>query len=343
LHSPGDMVKCTNYRQSYQKMHINKLSLPNNIVLAPMAGISDLPFRLIMRRFGAGLAFTEMISANGLIRAGKNTRALLTTVAEDRPLGLQLFGDDPRVLAEAACLVDSEGDLLDLNLGCPVKKVVRSGAGSALMRDGRRVASVVAAVRKASSLPLTVKLRSGWDHQSVNFLEIARIAVAEGADAITLHPRTRSQVFSGKADWSQIALLKAELPVPVIGSGDIFREEDALDMLRETGCDAVMIGRGAYGNPWLIGNILAMQNGRQPVRPGPLDRLEVFRSHLELFVDSFGPERAHFDMRKHLSWYARGLPGAANFRSLINQTRSLGDLRLLTDDFFLTAKESLED
>jgi tRNA-dihydrouridine synthase B len=177
----------------------------------------------------------------------------------------------------------------------------------------------------------------------VNYLEIARIAVNEGADAITLHPRTRSQVFSGKADWQQITRLKAAISVPVIGSGDIVQPEDALAMLEQTGCDGVMIGRGAYGNPWLIRNILALMDGGKPVTPAPLERLEVFRQHLELFIDHFGPEKALFDMRKHLSWYARGLPGAANFRARINQTSSLEDLRKLTDTFFLAAKESLED
>ena len=322
-------------------MHIKKLYLKNNIILAPMAGITDLPFRLIMRRFGAGLAFTEMVSANGLIRAGNGTRALLATSPQDRPLGIQLFGDDPQVLAEAARDVD--GDLLDLNLGCPVKKVVRTGAGSALMRDGRQVARIVAAVRRASDLPLTLKLRSGWDKESINFLEIAQIAISEGADAISLHPRTRSQVFAGKADWKQIAQLKAAVSVPVIGSGDIFNEEDALDMLRETGCDAIMIGRGAYGNPWLIRNILDLQAGRKPVPHGPLDRLQVFQNHLELFVDHIGAEKALFHMRKHLSWYARGLSGAAGFRTGINQTRSLEELRRLTEDFFRAAQESPEE
>lgn len=324
-------------------MHIKKLFLKNNIILAPMAGITDLPFRLIMRRFGVGLAFTEMISANGLIRAGNGTQALLTTVAEDRPLGIQLFGDDPQVLADAVRCLDGTGDLIDLNLGCPVKKVVRTGAGSALMRDGRQVARIVAAVKRECCQPLTLKLRSGWDHQSINFLEIARIAIAEGADAICLHPRTRSQVFSGMADWSQIARLKAAVSVPVIGSGDIFHEQDALDMLQETGCDAVMIGRGAYGNPWLIRNILELQAGRNPVPHSPLDRLQVFQNHLELFVNHQSPEKALFHMRKHLSWYARGLTGAAAFRIGINQTRSLEELRLLTENFFHAAQESPEE
>lgn len=307
-----------------------------------MAGITDLPYRLIMRRFGVGLAFTEMVSANGLIRAGQKTRELLATTAEDRPLALQLFGDDPEVLAEAARSVEGDGDILDLNLGCPVKKVIRSGAGCALMRNGRLVARILSAVKKATRMPLTVKLRSGWDHQSVNYLEIARIAEAEGVDALTLHPRTRSQVFSGKADWEQIGRLKATVSVPVIGSGDILQPEDALAMLQTTGCDAVMIGRGAYGNPWLARNIQALCEEREPFSPDPLDRLEVFRMHLQLFIEHFGPGRAVFDMRKHLGWYARGLPGAAAFRARVNLTSELAELSSLTEHFFLSAKE-LED
>jgi nifR3 family TIM-barrel protein len=284
-----------------------------------------------------------MVSANGLIRAGRNTRTLLATTPEDRPLGIQLFGDSPGVLAEAARLVEEDGDLLDLNLGCPVKKVVRSGAGSALLRDPEQVGRIVAAVRRATSRPLTVKLRSGWDQQTVNFLEIARIAVAEGADAVTLHPRTRSQVFSGRADWDQIARLKEALPVPVIGSGDIFQASDALKMQEQTGCDAVMIGRGAYGNPWLIANILALQAGGEAAMPTALDRLEVFRSHLDLFVAHFGPQKALLDLRKHLSWYSRGLAGAAGFRARIIQTHSLPDLCLLAEEFFLAAGAPSED
>jgi tRNA-dihydrouridine synthase B len=324
-------------------MLIKQLFFENDIILAPMAGITDLPFRLIFRRFGVGLAFTEMVSANGLIRAGRKTRELLVTTPEDCPLGVQLFGDSPEVLAEAARYVEEDGDLLDLNLGCPVKKVVRSGAGSALLRDPGRVAQIVAAVRRATNRPLTVKLRSGWDQQSVNFLETARVAVAEGADAITLHPRTRSQGFSGRADWDQIARLKTAVTVPVIGSGDIFKATDAMKMLEQTGCDAVMIGRGAYGNPWLIADILALQSGRKPAAPPVLDRLQVFRDHLDLSVGQFGPQKAFLDLRKHLSWYSRGLPGAAGLRARINKIHSLIDLRLAAEEFFLSSAAPSED
>ena len=320
-------------------MQIGTLILKNNILLAPMAGISDLPYRLIMRRYGAGLAFTEMVSGNGLIRAGRNTEALLLSTAEDHPLGIQLFGDDPQVLAEAAARVENRGELIDLNCGCPVKKVVRSGAGSALMQDPAKVASIVAALRRAVSCPLTVKLRSGWDSSSLNYLEIGRIAEAEGADALTLHPRTRSQAFSGRADWSHITRLKEAVKIPVIGSGDIVTAEDAQAMLAETGCDGVMLGRGSYGNPWLISSILASQAGRPCPPPDPQQRLEAVRTHFDLFVCHLGEHKALYDMRKHLCWYSRGLPKAAAFRTLINRTRSFAELKQTTEEFFLTATD----
>ncbi len=323
-------------------MQIGSLSLSNHLLLAPLAGVSDLPYRLIMRRYGVGLAFTEMISANGLIRAGRNSEALLYSTAADRPLGVQIFGEDPQVLAKAATLVDDCGDLIDLNLGCPVKKVVRSGAGSALMRDPLRVARILAAVRRAVRCPVTVKIRSGWDADSVNYLEIGRIVETEGADAVTLHPRTRSQAFTGKADWSQIHKLKQTLRIPVIGSGDINSPEDARRMLQETGCDAIMLGRGCYGNPWLIENILAGAESLPSWQPGPVERLDAVRAHVDLFVTHFGRERAHREMRKHLCWYSRGLSGAAAFRTRINQTLSFADLWQVTESFFLKAAKVLE-
>lgn len=319
-------------------MNISHLQLSNRIILAPMAGITDLPYRRLAKSFGAGLVFSEMVSANGLIRAGRRTRELLRSSPGERPLGIQLFGDDPAVLAEAAALVREDGELLDLNLGCPVNKVVRSGAGSALLRDPIKVARVVAAVRRATDLPLTVKIRSGWDAASVNYLEVGRIAAAEGADAVTLHPRTRSQGFDGRADWEQIGRLKAALPVPVIGSGDIFCAEDALAMRRQTGCDAVMVGRGGYGNPWLLRDIDALFAGRPlPEPPTPRDRLAAVRLHLKLFLESFGEGKAVLDMRKHLCWYSRGLNGAAQFRTRVNHLDSLAEMDRVLEEFFTTA------
>jgi len=316
-------------------MQIGSLQLDNRVVLAPMAGITDLPYRLLMKTFGAGLVFSEMVSAKGLIYAGKRTRELLTSAPAEHPLGIQLFGSDPQALAEATRLVADDGELFDINMGCPVNKVVKDGSGSALMKDPPLIGRIVAAVRAATDKPLTVKIRSGWDFHDRNFLEVAKIAEREGADAVTLHPRTRSQGFGGQADWRQLAELKQSLGIPVIGSGDIFTPEDALRMVRETGCDGVMIGRGGYGNPWLIRDTVRLLEGAaaQPF-PDPAERLAVARQHQQLQIEIFGAHKALFEMRKHLCWYARGLDGAAAFRSAINQAASIEEQSRLITEFF---------
>ncbi len=319
-------------------MKIGSLRLTNNIWLAPMAGITNLPYRRIMKRFGAGLVFTEMVSANGLIHSGSRTRELLNSSSDEDPLGIQLFGDDPEVLARAAVLVEEDGDLLDINLGCPVRKVVRSGAGSALLRSPEKIGQIIAAIRRVTARPLTVKIRSGWDLSSVNFIETARIAEAEGADAITLHPRTRCQGFAGQADWEQIRQLKNAVKIPVIGSGDIFSAEDALTMLKQSGCDGIMVGRGGYGNPWLIRDIDALLKGREkPSPPTPVERLELAEHHLALYTQTYGPRKAMLDMRKHLCWYSRGLEGAATFRAEVNRAQSVSELRQSMLVFFNSA------
>jgi len=315
-------------------MNIGTLSLKNEIFLAPMAGISDLPYRLIMKEMGAALVFSEMISANGLIRSGAKTWDLLTSDERERPLGIQLFGDDPGVLGEAARMVEEKGDLIDINMGCPVPKVVRSGAGSSLMRDPRRVSNIVSTIRKTVSLPLTVKIRSGWDTASINFIEIGKIAEAEGADAVILHPRTRKQGFGGEADWDHITRLKSALSIPVVGSGDIFTPEDAVRMLRTTGCDAVMIGRGGYGNPWLIRNILTLLKDAAPSEPSPDERCKTARKHLMLFEKYFGGHKAAFAMRKHLCWYSKGMDGSAHFRMAVNRCRNVDELQQTVTEFF---------
>lgn len=308
--------------------------LKNPVILAPMAGISSLPYRRIMKSFGASLVFSEMISANGLIRDGQKTRALLATHKSEFPLGIQLFGDDPTVLAKAAEMVMDAGSVLDINMGCPVKKVVRSGAGSALLQDPARIGQILAAVRKVTTLPLTIKIRSGWDEQSVNFLEIGKIAEAEGVDAITLHPRTRSQGFAGQALWRQITELKSALNIPVFGSGDIFSAEDGLQMLKQTGCDAIMIGRGGYGNPWLISQILKLRAGKAISYPHSKEKLRVALQHLRLHQEQFGDKKTILEMRKHLCWYARGMTGASHFRAALQTTTKFDQVTELTELFF---------
>lgn len=321
-------------------MNIRSLQLKNPIILAPMAGISDLPYRLIMKPAGAALVFTEMVSAVGLVRAsGRNrTFELLDSRPEERPLGVQLFGSDPSDLAHGSRLVASHADLVDLNLGCPVPKVTKGGGGSALLRDPERIRRIVAAMREAWDGPLTVKIRSGWDVDQINYLDIGRIAQDEGADAVTLHPRTRSQGFSGSANWSHLRLLKEALSIPVIGSGDIFTADDGLRMLAETGCDAIMIGRGGYGNPWLVSELCARLQGQTWQAPSLLDRAEIAHRHLNLALEIFGERKTLGEMRKHLCWYAHGLAGAAGFRQLINHAEQISTMRSVIDDFFIAGE-----
>jgi tRNA-dihydrouridine synthase B len=296
-------------------MIIGRLHLKNRVVLAPMAGITDLPFRVIVREFGCGLAFTEMVSANGLFRGMGKTCHYLDSSPDDHPLGVQLFGSDPATLAEAAKIAAEKGaDLLDINMGCPVKKVVKTGSGAALMRDPQRVAAILGAVRGAVDLPVTVKIRAGWNHREINACEIGSIAEDCGVDAVTIHPRTVEQGFGGASDWGLIAMLKAQLGIPVIGNGDVRRPEDADRMFRETGCDGVMVGRGCLGNPWIIGNILSRMSGNAASMPSLAEREKTIRRHLTLAAEYYGEKVGTRDFRKHLLWYTKGLRGGAQFR-----------------------------
>ena len=304
-------------------MKIGSLSLRNNIFLAPMAGITDLSFRLLNREFGVGLAFTEMISAAGLIRGTGKTYHYLNTTPDDKPLGVQIFGSDPAVLAEAAKVITDMGvALLDINMGCPVKKVVKTGAGAALLKDISRIGSILQAVRRATSLPLTVKMRSGWRHSDMNYLEVARVAEDCGVDAIILHPRTADQGFSGFADWSLIGIVKNHVKVPVIGNGDIRTADDALRMIRMTGCDGVLVGRGALGNPWIFKDMMSKRQGQQALlSPTSEERERVIRHHLTMVVAVLGESIGVRNFRKHLLWYTKGLRGGSRFRQWIGLTK----------------------
>lgn len=313
---------------------IGSLTLKNRVFLAPMAGITNLPMRIIARAEGASLTFTEMVSVNGLTREGQKSFELLKTTPEDRPIGMQLFGDEPEMLAEAARLVEGYGELIDINMGCPVKKVVGTGAGSALMKDPLKVARIVRSVRQATKLPFTIKIRTGWVCGDDTFLEVGRIAQEEGCDAITLHPRSRAQMFEGTANWDKIGELKSALTIPVIGSGDLFSADDVVRMLDKTGCDAVMVARGAMGNPWLFREALALLAGEEPMSPTVAERLALARRHFELFTEFAGGRVALMEMRKHLSWYSKGLPGAAQFRAAVNRIETAAELVGAMEEFF---------
>jgi nifR3 family TIM-barrel protein len=283
-----------------------------------------------------------MISAEGLKRNGKNTLALLQSSSLDRPLGIQLFGGDPASLAEAARMIEPDCDLIDINMGCPVKKVVSGGAGSSLLRTPLKVAEIIRSVRKATSLPLTIKIRTGWNSTEQSFLEIGRIAEQEGCDAITLHPRTRAQMFSDHAEWEKIKELKNAVTLPVIGSGDIFSSQDVLDMFSQTGCDGVMIARGAMGNPWIFREAMARLAGKTPSGPGKEERHATALSHLEQLCKLYGEYTAVAEMRKHLSWYVKGLAGAARFRSQVNTIGEKQQLRQAITDFFTLVEHEKE-
>jgi tRNA-U20-dihydrouridine synthase len=302
-------------------MKIGKLSLRNNVFLAPMAGITDLSFRLLVRRFGCAMAFTEMISANGLVMGTEKSYRYLESSSDDKPLGVQIFGSDPGIISEAVRVVTDRGaDLIDINMGCPVKKVLKTGAGGALMRDPLKVALIWRRAREATPLPLTVKLRSGWNHDEINTMEIARIAQDCGVDAVILHPRTVSQRFSGAADWSLIEKMKRCLSIPVVGNGDIRRPEDARRMLDVTGCDGVMVGRGVLGRPWIVRGIIQYLEGKNVYLPPALqERESVMNQHLEMNIDFLGEEIGVRNFRKHVLWYTKGLTGSSRFREMVGR------------------------
>lgn len=297
-------------------MKIGNLHLSNNLIMAPLAGITDLAFRTIVRSYGCGLCYTEMVSADGLARGHRKTFGYLRSDPGDRPLIAQIFGSDPDVLAAAARVIEEGGlaDAVDINMGCPVKPVIRRGAGAALMKDPERVRLIVRQARKAVRIPLTVKIRAGWSPKEKNALEIARIAEQEGADAIAVHPRTASQGFSGRSDWSVIAEVKAALKIPVIGNGDVETPDDVGAMIDSTGCDAVMIGRSALGNPWIFRNALRIRAGKGTELATLEEKVRLIGEHLERSVGLYGEATGVKCFRKHLFWYTRGLRGSATFR-----------------------------
>ena len=291
--------------------------------LAPLAGISNLPFRLMARSLGCSFAYTEMISANGLVRKTAKTFEYLKTCADDHPLGAQVFGADPEIVAQASRIIANSGaDLIDINMGCPVKKVIKTGAGAILMKDPVLVARIVEAVKKAVIIPVTVKIRSGWNRSSINAVEIARIAEDCGADVITVHPRTADQGYSGLADWKIISEVKKAVKIPVIGNGDIWQPRDAVKMLRETSCDAVMVGRGALGNPWIFKGIIQVCSGQTKNYLPNLDqRQKMIENHWKMEAQFLGTKLADKRFRKHLLWYTKGLEGASRFRQLAGKLK----------------------
>ncbi len=304
-------------------MNIGSVTLENITILAPLAGVTNLPFRLIARQNGCGLVCSEMVSANGLVRGSSKTRGLLLSAVEEKPLSVQLFGADPGIVADAAAMVEASGvDILDINFGCAVKKILKGGAGAALMRNPRLAEDLLKSVRAAVSIPMTVKMRSGWDPSGEEALRLAAIAEDCGANAVILHPRTAAQRFSGKADWSLIAVMKRRVSIPVIGNGDILQAEDAIRMIAETGCDAVMVGRAAMGNPWIFSQIQSLLEGRQVFPVSLPRRAEAMKRYLAASVAQFGELQACRMMRSRLGWFVKGLPDSSRFRESITRIRT---------------------
>ena len=325
-------------------MQIGNIKLGAPLVLAPMAGITDLPFRVICRRLGCGMTVSEMVSAKGLLYKNVKTTEMLRIEDSERPTAIQLFGSVPAELAEAAKMVEASGaDIIDFNMGCPVPKIVNNGEGSALMKNPQLAYEVLAAMVAAVKIPVTVKFRAGWDDKHRNAVEIALAAERAGVAAVAVHGRTRQQFYEGKADWSIIREVKQAVKVPVFGNGDIFTVADGLRMLAETGVDGLMIGRGADGNPWLFQQLKAALAG-EPVPEAPtLDaRLDLAAEHLDMLIDFKGEHISVKEMRRHISAYLKGLPHAAEFRGRFHKVDTREEFRQLLAEYRQCAQNYYE-
>ena len=316
------------------ELRIGNVTIPGNLILAPMAGVTDLPFRVLCKEKGADYIYTEMVSAKGIYYNNKNTESLLEILPEERPVALQLFGEDPHIMSEMAKRIEERPfDVLDINMGCPVPKVVNNGEGSALMKDPVRVGQIVSAVSRAIRKPVTVKIRKGFTESQVNAVEIARVIEESGGAAVAVHGRTREQYYSGKADWDIIRQVKEAVSIPVIGNGDVASPQDVIRMEQETGCDGVMIGRGVQGNPWLFEQVkIWRETGQMPERPSVQEVADMILRHAELQIKWKGEYLAIREMRKHVAWYTMGYPHSAKLRARVNEIEDLDGLRRLMEE-----------
>ncbi|MCI6422439.1 MAG: tRNA dihydrouridine synthase DusB [Blautia sp.] len=317
------------------RLTIGNVTLENNLILAPMAGVTDLPFRLLCKEQGAGLLCTEMISAKAIHFKNKNTKSLMRILPEERPVSLQLFGSEPDLMAEIAAQIEDEPfDILDINMGCPVPKVVNNQEGSALMKNPKLVGEIVSKMASAIKKPLTVKIRKGFTEGSVNAVEIAKIIEASGAAAIAVHGRTREQYYAGKADWDIIRQVKEAVSIPVIGNGDVNSPESAKRLIEETGCDGIMIGRAARGNPWIFGRINRfLETGVKEEEPGVQEVKEMILKHARLQIEYKGEYTGMREMRKHVAWYTAGMPHSASVRRQVNEVETYEQLEKLVELF----------
>lgn len=316
-------------------IQIGNVTVEGNLFLGPMAGVTDLPFRILCKEQGADFIYTEMVSAKGILYKNKNTEVLLEVKEKERPVALQLFGADPKIMSEMAKKIEQRNfDVIDINMGCPVPKVVNNGEGSALMKNPKLVGEIVSAMTKILEKPVTVKIRKGFGAEDANAVEIAKIVEDSGGAAVAVHGRTREQYYSGKADWDIIHKVKEAVSIPVIGNGDIFEPEDAKRMLEETGCDGVMLARGVRGNPWLFRQTKTyLETGKILPKPPIEEVIETIMRHAQMQIAFKGDYIGMREMRKHVAWYTTGYPQSAKLRGKINEIENISDLQYLLENY----------
>ncbi|ACL77236.1 tRNA dihydrouridine synthase DusB [Ruminiclostridium cellulolyticum] len=318
-------------------MKIGNVELKNNIFLAPMAGVTDMPFRILCKEQECGLVYTEMVSAKGMHYDDDKSNKLTLMHEKERPGAVQIFGSDPKIMAEVAeKLNKSDAAIIDINMGCPAPKITKNGEGSALMKNPELVAEIIKSVVSASQKPVTVKIRKGWDDSTINAIEIARIAEKNGARAIAVHGRTREQYYSGKADWDIIRQVKEAVSIPVIGNGDVTGPKEAQKLLEETRCDAIMVGRGAQGNPWIFKKIVKfLEDGTIISDPSPKEKIETIIRHMDMLIDLKGEKTGILEMRSHIAWYIKGMRDAAYTKQKIFQMKGKEEIITLLRSFLM--------
>ena len=323
------------------KIKIGPIELDNNVILAPMSGVSDMPYRRLAKRNGAALVISEMIASQAMVYANRKTMKMASNCAEEFPMAVQLAGCEPKLMAEAAKLNEDRGAaIIDINMGCPVKKVTKGHAGSALMRDEKLAGQIIESVVKAVKLPVTLKMRTGWDENSRNAPILAKIAEDSGVQMLTVHGRTRNQLYRGKADWSFIRNVKKAVSIPVIGNGDVTKVDHAAVLLEQSGADGVMIGRGTYGRPWFIGQVNHfLKTGERLENPEISIQYETVINHYGELIAHYGRERGLRVARKHIAWYTKGLPGSAGFRDVFNRINNIAEAKLALNNFYLPLLE----
>lgn len=319
------------------KLKIGNVELENNLILAPMAGVTNLPFRIICKDYGAGMVCTEMASAKAMFHNDQKTKRLFNTEGEKRPISFQVFGSELESIAYAVKYMSDFADIIDINMGCPAPKVVKNGDGSKLLLDLEKAKQIIETAVQNSKVPVTVKFRKGWDKENIVAVEIAQIAEQAGASAVTIHGRTKSEFYTGKADWDIIKKVKQSVHIPVIGNGDVTDEESALAMFKQTGVDGIMIGRGSFGNPWIFKNIKHyLQTGEKLPQPTNQERLQIMEKHIQLAIEEKGEDVAIKELRKHISWYTKNLKNSSEFRNSINKIEKKDELISTIEEYFKT-------